>query len=264
MKFRLKRKKVLSIPFIPTIITLFNALFGFLAIVKAYQGEFVEASWYIVVAAILDGFDGKIARALNATTHFGKELDSLCDLVSFGVAPAFILFSYLKWVGYNALPVELIFCFAFFFLSCAAIRLARYNVEAHGNVLYFNGLPTPAAAGYVSATIIAINWYVKRFGSEYLWNAIILILPYFFFLIVGLLMITRVKYPHVLNTLAIKKVNLKTFAVIVLLSLLTYVFKEFALFLVTTYYVVLSPLFRKKSLQPVVKPQTEVQELPQS
>jgi len=126
---------------VPSLFTLFNLFFGIWSMVLATRGDFYRASWYIVFAGILDTLDGRIARISKAGSRFGAELDSLVDVVSFGVAPAFLM--YMLVFG-NAGQAEWIFCY--FYVMAAAIRLARFNVTQAGTAKQaFIGLPSPAA-----------------------------------------------------------------------------------------------------------------------
>src|SRR5438094_4058238 len=109
--------------------------------VLATRGEFYRAGWFIVFAGILDTLDGRVARISGTGTRFGAELDSLVDIVSFGVAPAFLMYQ-IEFV--NGGPAAWIFCY--FYVMAAAIRLARFNVTQAGRAkTYFIGLPSPAA-----------------------------------------------------------------------------------------------------------------------
>src|SRR2546426_1588156 len=126
---------------VPSLFTLFNLFFGIWAIVLASRGEFYRAGWYIVFAGILDTLDGRVARLSNTGTRFGGELDSLVDIVSFGVAPALIIYQ-LEFA--SAGQAEWIFCY--FYVMAAAIRLARFNLTQAGRAKRaFIGLPSPAA-----------------------------------------------------------------------------------------------------------------------
>ncbi|MBF0294000.1 MAG: CDP-diacylglycerol--serine O-phosphatidyltransferase [Magnetococcales bacterium] len=128
--------------------------FGFYAIMAALTGKYEQGALAIVVAGVFDGLDGRVARAMNATSAFGKELDSLADFLSFGIAPAVLIhqwaltpFARVGWAG------------AFLFAVCGALRLARFNVQksaADEEVAkrYFQGLPIPAAAGVLSSTVL--------------------------------------------------------------------------------------------------------------
>ena len=126
---------------VPSLFTLFNLFFGIWSMVLATRGEFYRAGWYIVFAGILDMLDGRLARLSNTGSKFGEELDSLVDIVSFGVAPAFLM--YMLAFG-NAGQAEWIFCY--FYVMAVAIRLARFNVLQAGRPKdAFIGLPSPAA-----------------------------------------------------------------------------------------------------------------------
>jgi len=126
---------------VPSLFTLFNLFFGIWSMVLATRGEFYRAAWFIVFAGILDALDGRVARLSGTGTRFGAELDSLVDIVSFGVAPAFLLYQIEFSTGG---PAAWIFCY--FYVMAAAIRLARFNVTQAGRAKsYFIGLPSPAA-----------------------------------------------------------------------------------------------------------------------
>jgi len=126
---------------VPSILTLANLFFGFWSMVLAAQGDFYRASWWIVIAGILDTLDGLSARASKSASAFGAQLDSVVDMVSFGIAPAvlmfFLLFSPQETFAW-------IFCYAF--VVCAALRLARFNTQSdRGHKRNFTGLPSTAA-----------------------------------------------------------------------------------------------------------------------
>jgi CDP-diacylglycerol--serine O-phosphatidyltransferase len=136
---------------IPGLMTLGNLFCGYACIVYAMRGEYATAAPFVGFAFILDGLDGRIARVLGAEGAFGLEFDSLADMVSFGLAPAVLAYSwgltsFGRW-GWAA---------GFIYVTAAAMRLARFNVQA-GSVdkRYFVGMPSPTAAGVVAATIFA-------------------------------------------------------------------------------------------------------------
>ncbi|MCG8588987.1 MAG: CDP-diacylglycerol--serine O-phosphatidyltransferase [Proteobacteria bacterium] len=135
---------------LPHLLTTGNLAAGFYAIVKASEGNFERAAVAIIVAAVFDGFDGRVARRVGATSRFGTEYDSIADTVSFGVAPAFLAFqaghfAELGWTGW---------VMAFMFTACAALRLARFNVSPGRYAGRFEGLASPAAAGVVLSTVL--------------------------------------------------------------------------------------------------------------
>ncbi len=125
----------------PSIVTLSNMFFGMWSIVLATQGDFYRASWWIVIAGVLDMLDGRIARISKTGTRFGGELDSLVDLVSFGLAPA-LLISYQFFFSLG----QFAWLFAYGFVVCVALRLARFNIQqSDESSSTFSGLPSPAA-----------------------------------------------------------------------------------------------------------------------
>lgn len=131
---------------LPNLLTLGALFAGFYAVIAGMSGNFNEAGWAILIAGVCDGLDGRIARMTNSQSAFGAQFDSLSDMVSFGVAPALIMFSWafepLGQVGWAA---------SFIYMSCAALRLARFNVQL-GTVdkRFFVGLSSPVAAGLVT------------------------------------------------------------------------------------------------------------------
>ncbi len=131
---------------------------GFYSMIASINGEYVLAAWAILVATIFDMLDGRIARLAKATSQFGVEYDSLSDLVSFGMAPAILLY---QW---SLMPFDRLGWLAsFLFMACGALRLARFNVTAENlPKAYFQGLPIPGAAVTVATYII--------FSREVGWN----------------------------------------------------------------------------------------------
>src|SRR5947208_3766426 len=126
---------------VPSLFTLFNLFFGIWSMVLASRGDFCRAGWYIFAGGILDALDGRVARLSRTGTRFGAELDSLVDVVSFGVAPAFLIYQ-LEFAAAGS--AEWIFCY--FYVMSATIRLARLNITQAGHSKpHFVGLPTPAA-----------------------------------------------------------------------------------------------------------------------
>lgn len=135
-----------SMVMLPSGVTLLNLFFGIFAIVAAARGDFGRAVLYVLIGAIADAIDGRVARATRTGTRFGEELDSLVDAISFGLAPAMIMyFAVLHKDGWDWL-------FVFGFTACAVIRLARFNVEQAGRAkTHFHGLPSPAAGGVLAS-----------------------------------------------------------------------------------------------------------------
>lgn len=165
----------MGLKMIPSLVTLANLVLGILSIVQSANGQFQLAAIFILLSMILDGLDGKIARKLDASTNFGKELDSLSDLVSFGVAPAILIYFQVlfqfAWIG---LIVALLFSIA------GALRLARFNVL---NITdYFVGVPIPAAG-----SLVALLSLISGKIPPTVWLVIVISL--------GLLMVSKIKVP---------------------------------------------------------------------
>lgn len=135
---------------LPNSLTLCGMFMGFYSILASLKGDYIHASYAIIIAMIFDGLDGWVARLTNSTTKFGIELDSLSDLVAFGVAPSVLLY---KWALF---PFNRIgWAAAFLFMACGALRLARYNVQMGSTESKaFTGMPIPAAATIVSTLVI--------------------------------------------------------------------------------------------------------------
>lgn len=132
---------------VPSFFTLMNLFCGFLSIISISEGSLYFGAWLIVFAGLFDALDGFMARLSNASSQFGIELDSISDVVSFGVAPGFLLYNF----GLNELPFVGIILSALPPL-CGAVRLARFNVDAQeGRTDFFKGLPTPAQALMLAA-----------------------------------------------------------------------------------------------------------------
>ncbi|HEY6853516.1 MAG TPA: CDP-diacylglycerol--serine O-phosphatidyltransferase [Gemmatimonadales bacterium] len=175
---------------VPSLFTLFNLFFGIWSMVLASRGEFYRASWYIVFAGILDTLDGRVARLSNTGTRFGAELDSLVDIVSFGVAPAFLMYQ-LEFAG--AGQASWIFCY--FYVMAAAIRLARFNITQAGrSKSHFVGLPSPAA-GMTLATYypFTLTPFYRVVVGAWPWHLILTFLMIF----LTILMVSNVRYATV-------------------------------------------------------------------
>ena len=204
---------------LPTLFTAGNIFLGFIAIVRSIQGALLGASGHlgsnpdfevaakaIGIAVVLDGLDGRIARLTNTTSDFGREMDSLADVITFGIAPAVLAYT---WGVQFVMPGGLLtdhragYFFAFLYLLSGAARLARFNVQTNpvpknpgrADRKYFVGLPIPAAAGIVAAIVyvtdcVPLEWWIYSF----LWLALLALLSF--------LMVSTWRYP------SFKEVNL--------------------------------------------------------
>ena len=177
IKSRFARRGIYWLPNLFTITALFS---GFYAIVQAMSGRFEHAAIAIFVAMVFDGLDGRVARLTRTQSAFGAELDSLSDMVSFGVAPALVVyvwalqdFSAMKSIAMLGpwLSAKLGWIAAFVYCACAALRLARFNTTLDViDKRFFQGLPSPAAACLVAGLVWAMNEYQIR-GADVRWIA---------------------------------------------------------------------------------------------
>ena len=147
---------------LPSLFTTMGLFSGFYALIAAVQGLYETAAWAIIAAAVFDMLDGRVARLLHAETAFGAEYDSLCDMLSFGIAPAVLVYLWalipLQKFGWLA---------AFMIAACAALRLARFNVQLETqDKRYFQGLPTPAAALLIATAVL---FYEKSDIDPFSW-----------------------------------------------------------------------------------------------
>jgi len=142
---------------LPNLITLMSMFGGFYSIIASFNSEYELAAWAIMIASVFDVLDGWVARMTHTATRFGIEIDSLSDVISFGVAPAVLVYTWtlssfgkVGWLG------------SFFLVACAALRLARFNVQMGGaEKKHFTGLPTPAAALVIATTVIAYDEVIE-------------------------------------------------------------------------------------------------------
>jgi CDP-diacylglycerol--serine O-phosphatidyltransferase len=167
---------------LPTLFTVGNIFCGYWSLIQTYRGALELGAVLIVIAAVLDGLDGRIARLTGTTSDFGVEFDSLADMVSFGVAPALLAYHWalapLGRVGWLV---------AFLFVVCAATRLARFNLQsAVTDKRFFAGLPSPSAAGVLACLVFAFPETVEPRWLSVFVAALVASL--------GLLMVTRLRY----------------------------------------------------------------------
>ncbi len=172
---------------VPSLFTLANLFFGIWSIVLASQGHFYRASWWIVIAGVLDMLDGLSARVSRTGTQFGAQLDSLVDMVSFGLAPAVLIY-HLQFADQG----QFAWVFSYAFAVCVALRLARYTIRTDGgSKAGFTGLPSPAA-GMTLATYYPFTQTVfyQTQLSNLPWNQIIVFLTIF----LSLAMVSNIQY----------------------------------------------------------------------
>ena len=177
-------KRTRGVYLIPNLLTTGNLFSGLFSILAVFNANYMAAAVAILIAVVFDMLDGKSARWTNTTSQFGVEYDSLADMVSFGVAPGLLIYSWaLSAHGMMGSAVM------FAFVPCGALRLARYNVMSGiSESKYFTGLPIPAAASVI-ATVVVFDHYIVRMGAE-VKPMLILIMT----LTLAFLMVSTVKY----------------------------------------------------------------------
>lgn len=227
-KIRIKK----GIYVLPNLFTTASLFAGFYSIIASLQEKFIVAAAAILVSLVLDGLDGRIARMTNTTSKFGAEYDSLADLVAFGVAPSLLAYNwamsfYGKW-GWIA---------AFMFVLCGALRLARFNVQI-GIIesKVFNGLPIPAAAAFVSTTVIFFDYagVEGKFHNPYM---------LFFAFVLSLLMVSNVKYYSGKDMKLFARKPFMSFLLLVILLIVIVAEKEIMSFVLMMAYVISGPLW---------------------
>jgi CDP-diacylglycerol--serine O-phosphatidyltransferase len=212
---------------LPNSLTLCGMFCGFFAILAVFKGNYFQAAWAILIANIFDGMDGWVARMTNSTTKFGVELDSLSDLIAFGVAPAILIYSWgLQDFGRFGIGT------AFLYVICGALRLARYNVQmVSTESKAFTGLPIPAA-GTVIASLVLFHHEV--WASTIDKNYLVIFLPF----LLAVLMVTTLRF-HSLKEIDFKK--RKPFWLLVAIGtalVLIIMYPEIVIFLFAITYVI--------------------------
>lgn len=232
---------------IPSLFTIGNIFCGYYAVISSLKGNFDYAAIAIGFGSVLDGLDGRIARLTNTTSDFGVELDSLADVLTFGIAPAMLAFAWGlgSFAGTDANIVKHVTQLGWFatfaFVMCGALRLARFNVQAKkpsesAPKRYFVGLPIPAAAGMVAAIVHFFKSPILLVGSALLW--------YFLLTLVAFLMISTVRY------YSFKELDLKTpqpgvvFLGMALVIAAVFFYSEYVLLALAVVYVSSGPIVK--------------------
>ncbi len=237
---------------VPNGLTALNLCFGAIACFLAITGSYYSAGWFILLAVCFDRLDGASARALGATSQFGVEFDSLADLVSFGIAPAVLIFAVLtndSTLGYDSGWRQwLLMASCSFYVVCCAFRLARFNVfaGADGTKIYF-GLPSPASASTVVASLMTL---IKYSGGGGGWAADFEILggltlstslrAWFplVVVVVGLLMVSALRVPKMNPDKSIKGIYLGLNMLLIYVCVLLRIFPEYLAFMAVQVIVV--------------------------
>ncbi len=227
---------------LPSLFTTGNVFCGFYSFIAALNDKFLLAAWAIVLATIFDFLDGRIARMTKTTSDFGMQYDSLADVISFGMAPAFLCYAWVLKpfgrVGWMA---------AFLYLLCAALRLARFNTAKEVQNQYFIGLATPAAAAVIASILIAFE---DLFGSRVHPGFMVAIVY-----ILAFLMVSNIKYPAFKKFEFRKRVSFTRFLLVILVIYALATIPKIALFIISFGYTMLGPIvafsFQKNNLNAV-------------
>ena len=238
---------------LPNSLTAGNLFFGFLAILRCIQanyatdpelvsGYFTQAVWFILFGVICDALDGRVARLGGRESLFGKEFDSLADIISFGVAPALMMiFLILQPTEKYEFFLKIGWLIGFIYLLCAGVRLARFNVLTHPmlppaeqlkETKDFLGLPVPAAAGMIASLVLVLNSLDLR-------GLVILLPP--FMLAIAFLMVSNIPYPSFKNIDWQTSTRFSTFIGLILLLGVIFIIKELAFAVVFLTYITYGP-----------------------
>ena len=228
-------KKANLVYILPNLFTASSIFVGVISIVEASKGHFILASWLILLALIFDGLDGRIARMTNTTSQFGVEFDSLADIISFGIAPAMLLYFF---VGYEFGRFGILV--SALYVIFGAIRLARFNIStAKTDPNVFIGLPIPTAAVFVSMWILLFNKYTLQ-------NYSIVLL--FLALGVAILMVSNFRYPSFKKVQLDKPLVFKTMIILVLIASLLYLYSAEGFAIVILGYTLYGPIRALRNL----------------
>ena len=228
-------KKSNLIYILPNLFTASSIFVGVISIVEASKGHFVLSAWLVLLALIFDGLDGRVARMTNTTSQFGVEFDSLADIISFGIAPAMLLYFYVghEFGRFGILVSALYVIFG-------AIRLARFNIStAKTDPNVFIGLPIPTAAVFVSMWVLLFNKYTLLDYS---------IALLFLALGVAILMVSNFRYPSFKKVQLDRPMVFKTMIVLVLVASLLYLFSAEGFAIIILAYTLYGPLRALRTL----------------
>ncbi|MEW6261699.1 MAG: CDP-diacylglycerol--serine O-phosphatidyltransferase [Thermodesulfobacteriota bacterium] len=231
------RKGIYILPNLFTTASLFT---GFYSLVSTLEGRFMAAAVAIIISAIFDGLDGKVARLTKTTSQFGVEYDSLADLVAFGVAPGLLAYTWalqpygrLGWVV------------AFIYVACGALRLARFNVNTSTrDPEFFQGLAIPAAACMVSVTVF---WFSYWGQTGHIKNNAVLVLIF----VLSFLMVSNFRYFSLKNPALFKSKPFNTMVLAVLIFALVAVQPKIVLFVIGLCYLASGPIMTLVHLREV-------------
>jgi len=226
----------------PSLFTCGNMACGFLSILASIDGNFTKAAWLLILSIVFDMLDGRIARITKTTSEFGVQLDSLSDLVSFGLAPAVMIYQ-LVLNSMDKIGITI----AVLFVLCSALRLAKFNVMAKDGVVHtsFMGLPTPASAGLLISFVLSYELFIADPGQSLTFKTIPLLMknmPVFFkmmpviMVVLSLLMVSNVPYASFKKFKFSKPKAFQTLVLIIMLIVLILTFPQNIIFILFSLY----------------------------
>jgi CDP-diacylglycerol--serine O-phosphatidyltransferase len=239
---------------LPNSLTAGNLFFGFLAILRCIQAKdapsaeleasyFIQAVWFILLAVICDALDGRVARLGGRESLFGKEFDSIADVVSFGVAPALmVIFLILTPREPDGFFLQTGWLFGFIYLLCAGVRLARFNVLTHPMLppdeqlrgsKDFLGLPVPAAAGMIASLVLVLTGFEIR-GLSFLLPPLMLA--------IAVLMVSNIPYPSFKNIDWQTSTRFRTFILLIICLSLIFIFRQLSFAILFLAYIAYGPV----------------------
>jgi len=221
---------------LPNLFTTCSLFCGFYAVIASFNGDFVRAAWAIMFSAAFDWLDGKIARLSNSISRFGMEYDSLSDLIAFGIAPAItvyiwalIPFGRIGWLA------------SFLYVACAALRLARFNIQS--NIItsrYFEGMPTPAAGGLIATTIIITDYLGWNEPSKHF---PVLLMTFF----ISFMMVSKIRYQSLKQLELTGKISFQLLVISLCIIILIAAEPQITLFALFSLYAFSGPFIALRS-----------------
>lgn len=240
-----------KIPVWPTLATIGNLLCGFSAVAAIGAAmasatgtpNFLWPAWLIMIAMVFDALDGRLARLTRTATEFGAELDSLADVVSFGLAPAMLIHGFVRYNLPNYSD-KFAWTAGALFLLCAALRLARFNVETttdDDSHRSFKGLPSPGAAGLLATAVIFLYEIAPELPKGHVTDISIGLLP-ILEIVAAVLMVTRIRYPHIVSQLDLGDRPFSFLVLIIFVGMFVMLAPQIGLFLLFTVYAASGPV----------------------
>lgn len=229
----------------PSLFTLGNMACGFYALMSSVRGEFVSAATAIIAGMLFDALDGRVARLVHGESEFGVEFDSMSDFLTFGVAPALMMYAFiLKDYGAWGYPI------AFLYALCGGLRLARFNAMAHlgqGSKTHFTGLAIPAGAGFL-ASFVLLYQVIEEGRPAGTWKFLMDRIPALYGLapamvvIIALLMVSTIPYPAFKQPGVMRPKTMTRIIAVVGIGLLLFYYPLMVLFFVFFFYALLGPV----------------------